>query len=195
MSAFRGAEARGLDLDHALPALVQGRSISSADDVAALLHGRVTKWIGSADGRRQPDSIVGIGPAAVRVTDPDIEQALRRRRTLIEQRARSLTLNALQMGDPWTLGVGRPPADPARREQWLRALDTVAAYRERWQVRGLAVLGTEPRTHEQQAHREAAQLASIEAVRIHKHRDRDQAHTPFGSEVETPTSLPIDLQI
>ena len=149
MSAFRDAEALGLDLDRAVPALVQGRTISSADDIAALLHGRVTKWIGAADSRRQPDSIVGIGPAVVGVTDPDIEQALQDRRTLIEERARSLTLNALQKGEPWTLSVGRPPADPARREEWLRELDTVAAYRDRWQVIAGSVLGGEPRSREQ----------------------------------------------
>src|SRR5664280_2337919 len=88
MAAFREAEARSLDLDRAVSALVQGRSVSSADDIAALLHGRVTKWIKSADGRRQSASIVGLGPAVVGVTDPDIEQALQERRTLIEERAR-----------------------------------------------------------------------------------------------------------
>jgi hypothetical protein len=166
MSAFRSAEALGLDLDRALPALVQGRSISGADDVAALLHGRVTKWIRAADSRREPDSIVGIGPAVIGVTDPDTQQALQDRRTLIEERARSLTLDALQTGDPWTLNVGRLPADPGRREEWLRALDAVAAYRERWQVRGRAVLGGEPRTHEQKAHQQCAQRAMSTALTL-----------------------------
>jgi hypothetical protein len=166
MSAFRSAEALGLDLDYALPALVQGRSIGSADDVAALLHGRVTKWIEAADSRRQSDSIVGIGPAVVGVTDPDIEQALQDRRTLIEEKARSLTLNALQELDPWTLSVGRLPADPARGDEWLRALDTVAAYRERWQVGGLAVLGAEPQTHEQKVHQQCAQRAMSTALAL-----------------------------
>jgi conjugative relaxase-like TrwC/TraI family protein len=182
MSAFREAEAFGLDLDCALPALVQGRSITSAGDVAALLHGRVTKWIGAADRRRQQDSIVGIGPAVVGVTDPEIEQALQDRRTLIEERARSLTLNALQEGDPWTLRVGRPPSDPDGRQEWLQALDTVAAYRERWQVFGLAVFGVEPRTHEQKAHQECAQRAMSTAVAI--------AHTAdVASEASVPAMV------
>src|SRR6185436_1682090 len=47
MGTFRDAESRGLDLDRAVPALVQGRSVNSADDIAALIHGRVTKWIES----------------------------------------------------------------------------------------------------------------------------------------------------
>jgi conjugative relaxase-like TrwC/TraI family protein len=159
MSAFREAEALGLDPRQALPTLVQGRSLSGADDVAALLHGRVTKWIEAADSRRQQDSIVGIGPAVLGVTDPDFEQALQDRRTLIEERVRQLTVNALQEGESWTLSVGRPPADPGRREEWLRALDTVTAYRERWQVLGPEVLGAEPRTHEQKTHQQCAQRA------------------------------------
>ena len=182
MSACRGAEALGLDLDQALPALVQGRSISSADDVAALVHGRVTKWIGAAEGRRQQDSIVGIGPAVLGVTDPEIEQALRERRSLIEERARSLTLTALQTGELWTLSVGRLPADPGRREEWLRQLDTVAAYRERWQVRGPSVLGAEPRTHEQKTHQQCAQRAMSTALAV--------AHT---TDLAPETSVPATV--
>jgi len=126
----------------------------------------VTKWIESAGGRRQPDSIVGLGPAVVGVTDPDIEQALRDRRTLIEECARSLTLNALQNGDPWTLSLGRQPADPHRREDWLRQLDTIAAYRDRWQVSGNAIRGAEPRSREQMAQRQAGQRAVAAALDV-----------------------------
>ena len=144
--AYPSPEPGGPETARALPARVKGRSTSGADDVAALRHGRVTKWIRAADSRREPDSIVGIGPAVVGVTDPDIQQALQDRRTLIEERVRSLTLNALQTGDPWTLNVGRLPAGPGRREEWLRALDTVAADLERWRVRGRAALGGAPRT-------------------------------------------------
>ncbi len=43
MAALRKAESRGLDVDRALPALVQGRSLSSANDIAAVIHGRVSK--------------------------------------------------------------------------------------------------------------------------------------------------------
>ena len=166
MSAFRGAESRRLDLEKALPALVQGRSVSSANDIAALLHGRVTKWIKSADGRRQQDSIAGLGPAVVGVTDPDVEQALQERRTLIEQRARSVTMTALEDRQPWTLQFGRPPADPVRREDWLRRLDTIAAYRDRWQVSGNAIMGGEPRSREQMTQRQAGLHAVVAALDV-----------------------------
>jgi hypothetical protein len=164
MAAFREAEARGLDLDRALPALVQGRTVSSADDIAALIHGRVTKWIESAGGRERSDSIAGLGPAAVGVTDHDVDQALQERRTLIEARARTLVLEAFQRRDPWILGFGRLPEDPSRRDDWLRGLDTVAAYRERWQINAGLVLGEEPRSHEQTAHCQLAQRAVLAAL-------------------------------
>ncbi|HZW45757.1 MAG TPA: MobF family relaxase [Dermatophilaceae bacterium] len=180
MAAFRDAEARGLDLSRALPALVQGRSVSSADDIAALLHGRVSKWLESAAGRVQPDRIVGLFPAACSVTDRDADRALQERRTLIEQNVRALVLEALQRRDPWTLRFGRPPAVPVRREEWLRRLDTIAAYREQRHVNASAVLGGEPRTREQMAQRQAGQHAISTAVAIAHPADlaRDAYTTP-----------------
>jgi conjugative relaxase-like TrwC/TraI family protein len=159
MAAFRDAEARGMDLDRGLPALVQGRTVAGADDIAAVLHGRVTKWLATAGEQRQTDRIVGLFPAARQVTDQDVDQALQERRTLIETDARTLVLEALQSRDSWILRFGRPPEDPVRREGWLRGLDTIAAYRDRWQVRGSAILGAEPRTREQMAQWLAGQRA------------------------------------
>ncbi|MHB8186340.1 MAG: ATP-dependent DNA helicase, partial [Dermatophilaceae bacterium] len=166
MAAFREAEVRTLDLDRAVPSLVQGRIISSADDIAALLHGRVTKWLKAAGGRRRPDRIVGHFSPAIGVTDPDMVQALQDRRGLIEQRARALTLAALEQRQTWTLELGRPPSDPVHREDWLRRLDTVAAYRQRWQVNAGAVLGEQPRSHEQTAHQQSAQRAASTLLAI-----------------------------
>jgi len=167
MAAFREAESRRLDLDRAMPMLVQGRSLSSADDIAALLHGRVTKWTSSSGDRMQADRIVGLFPASVGVTDQDAVQGLQERAELIEQRARSLTMTALEEGQPWTLRFGRPPADARGREDWLRRLDTIAAYRDRWQVGGNAIMGGEPRSPEQMTQWQAGQrtlLAALEAT-------------------------------
>ena len=100
------------------------------------------------------------------ITDPDMEQALQDRRALIEQRARSLTLTALEDRQPWTLKLGRPPADPVRLEDWLRRLDTIAAYRDRWQVSGNAIMGAEPRSREQMAQRQAGQRAVAAALDV-----------------------------
>jgi len=166
MAAFGEAESRRLDLGRAVPALVRGRIVSSADDIAALLHGRVTKWIKSSGDRMRANRIVGLFPAAVGVTDQDVVQGLQERRELIEQRARSLTMSALEDRQPWTLKFGRPPADPVRLEDWLRRLDTIAAYRDRWQVSGNAIMGGEPRSREQTAQRQARQRAVSAALEV-----------------------------
>jgi len=50
-------------------------------------------------------------------------------------------------------------ADPVWLEDWLRRLDTIAAYRDRWQVSGNAIMGGEPRSPEQTAQRQAGQWA------------------------------------
>jgi hypothetical protein len=158
-AVLRDAESRGLDLDRAVPALVQGRTLTSADDIAAVLHGRVTKWLNAAGSQHQPERIVGLLPATASITDPDTAQALGDRRTLIEQKARTLVLKALQNCDPWTLRLGAPPTNPVLREDWLRRLDTIATYRDLWQVSGHEILGAEPRTREQAVQRQTAQGA------------------------------------
>jgi hypothetical protein len=164
MAALRDAESRGLDIDRAVPALVQGRTVTSADDSAAVLHGRVTKWLNAAGGHHQAERIVGLFPATTGTANPDIVQALRDRRTLIEQNARTLVLEALQGCDPWTRRLGAPPPNPVLREDWLRRLDTIAAYRDLWQVGGDEILGAEPRTRERMAQRQTAQRALSAAL-------------------------------
>jgi hypothetical protein len=190
MAAFREAEARGLDLNRSLTALVQGRTMSGADDLAALLHGRVTKWIKSAGSHQQPEHVVGLFPAATGVADQDMEQALEDRRALIEQRARSLALEAIRTRQPWALQLGQPPADHDPREEWLRQLDNIAAYRDMWRVNTRMVLGGEPGSREQIAHRQSAQLAASRALAISSPADlaRDMAAPP---EVIAPDSADL----
>ena len=166
MAAFRDVESRGLDLDRGLPALVQGRTVAGADDIAAVLHGRVTKWLATAGEQRQPDRIVGLGPPAIGVSDPEMVRGLQDRRALIQDRARSLVLEAVENRQAWANQLGPLPLDPARRGEWLSRLDTVAAYRERWQVNAGSVLGGEPRSREQAAHLQSAQRAASTAVAI-----------------------------
>jgi hypothetical protein len=53
IGALRDAEARGLDVDRALPQLVVARELADADDVASVLHYRVDAWAERAAGRRR----------------------------------------------------------------------------------------------------------------------------------------------
>jgi hypothetical protein len=166
LAALREAEALGLDVEQGLPRLVNGRTLSSADDVAAVLHRRVDRWIhASSPQRREPAvRIVGLFPRLYGVTDPDMARALDDRQTLLEQRAREVATTAVENRQPWAAQLGSPPSDPVRRELWLRRLDTVASYRERWAITDRTILGTrEPTSLEQEAQRRLAQFA-VEGV-------------------------------
>jgi conjugative relaxase-like TrwC/TraI family protein len=145
-AGLRDAEARGLDVEEALPRLVTGKSLADAVDVAAVLHGRVDRLSEAASGRRRPTGqlIAGLIPRAQSVTDADMAQALAERDHAMEQRARWLTEEAIAARDSWLRPLGSPPSDPAQRERWLREVSTVAAYRERWHIEGQRPLGPAP---------------------------------------------------
>ncbi len=81
LASLREAEARGLDVEAAVPQLVARRSLADAADVAAVLHGRVDRWAQAAGGRRRMagNLIAGLIPRAQGVTDPEMAEALAER--------------------------------------------------------------------------------------------------------------------
>jgi hypothetical protein len=145
-TALRDTEARGLDVDEALPRLVAGRSLADAADVASVLHGRVDRWAHLAGGRRRHSEhlIAGLIPRVQGVSDPDMARALSERDDAMEQRARSLAVEAIVTGQSWVRPLGAPPSAPARRERWLREVSTVAAYRDLWHIEDQRPLGAAP---------------------------------------------------
>jgi hypothetical protein len=190
LAALREAEAFGLDVEQGLPRLVNGRTFSSAGDVAAVLHGRVDRWIrGSGTQRRAAaDRIVGLFPRLSGVTDPDMVRALDGRQALLERRAREVATTAVANRQPWAAQLGSPSSDPFRRELWLRRLDTVAAYRERWGIADRTILGTrEPTSLEQEAQRRLAQSAVEGALSIA--RDDRASVGAVGQAVDIPVNV------
>jgi len=168
MAAFADADARGLDLETGLPQLVGGRGFHDAGDVGSVLHHRVDRWL-SAAGRRQDgglDRIVGLFPQAVGVNDLDTKRALDERRALIEQRAHELAEVALERGQPWVAQLGARPDDPASSERWLRNVEVIAAYRDRWNVHDRTILGAGSTSIEQSEQREIAERAVTRALAI-----------------------------
>jgi hypothetical protein len=107
-----------------------------------------------------------------------MKRALDERRHMIEQRAREVALTAVEHRQPWAGKLGQLPANPAKRAAWLRQLDTIAAYRERWQINGSSILGqANPTGLEQEAQRRLAQQAVDRALRI----QRDEQETVVAS--------------
>jgi hypothetical protein len=190
LAALREAEALGLNVELGMPRLVEGRSVGSADDVAGVLHGRVDRWIRASDPQRRAaaDRIVGLFPRLAGVTDPDMARALNDRQALIEQRAREVATTAIENRQPWAAQLGSAPSDPIRRELWLRRVDTVAAYRERWGIADRTILGTrEPTSLEQEAQRRLAQSAVEGALSIT--REEQASVGAMGQAVDIPVNV------
>jgi hypothetical protein len=169
VAALREAESLGLDVERGLPALVEGRTLATADDPTAVLHGRVDRWIGNADPRRRAmtERIAGLFPKPAFTAPADLQDGLDDRARLIEERARVAAETAVEKGQPWAAQLGRPPTDPPLREEWLLKLSTVAAYRERWRITERSILGTsEPPSLEQETQRRLAQAAVEGAITI-----------------------------
>jgi hypothetical protein len=177
IAAFGDAEARGLHITNTFPRLVQGRELDSAHDPASALHDRVNRWTRASASRRQGASqfVAGIIPQALNVTDEDMARALTERADAINTRARILAEQATRAGEAWIKQLGTPPADPTRRERWLREASTVAAYRERWNVTGRDPVDANRSTIERMGHEKRAEMAAELARSIAADDGRQQA--------------------
>lgn len=189
LAALRDAEARGLDVDEAVPELVAARSFADAEDPAAVLHGRVDRWAAAAGSKRQAAKhlIAGLIPRAAGVADPDMARALDERDQAMERRARELASEAIERGQVWVRRLGAPPSDPAMRDAWFRSVSTVAAYRERWGIGAdHRPLGPESavKTIEAVGHRKRAQAAVERALRLASDARAGDARmsVPLGAE-------------
>jgi hypothetical protein len=136
LAALRDAEARGLDVEGAAAQLVATRSLDESHDLAAVMHSRVDRWMRTRASNKlaPPNLIAGLIPRALGVSDPDMAKALGERDDSMQRRARELALQALDHGEAWVGRLGTPPRDPAKRQQWIEAVSTVAAYRDRWNI-------------------------------------------------------------
>ena len=101
------------------------------------------------------------------------------RKKLIEENVRALSLAALERGESWATQLGRPPAAEQEREAWLRRLDTVSAYRERWHVHVSVALGPGASNASQVRERNAAE-AALTVVRPEGPGNPANAHVPLS---------------
>ncbi len=141
------------------------------DDPVAVLHARVERWAAAATSRHQAGAglIAGLIPRALGVGDEDLARALVGRDRAMERRARELAEQAVAEGRAWRQSLGPAPVEAGRRDAWLQAVSTVAAFRDRWE------LGPDPRplglesavtTLEGLGHRRGAQAAVARALKL-----------------------------
>jgi hypothetical protein len=194
-AGLRDAEARGLDVEAAVPQLVTGKSLAGAGDVASVLHSRVDRWTNAAGGRRRHTGhlIAGLIPRAQAVTDPDMARALAERDQAMEQRALSLAEEAIAARHSWVRPLGDPPKGSAQRGRWLREVSTVAAYRDRWHIEGQRRLGAAPDREdlEQMSQRKRALAAGERAKAISTEATEQRINT--GLEVDVGIAQGVEL--
>jgi hypothetical protein len=159
----------GVDVEARFPSMVDSRTLDDAEDMAAVLHERVDRWMSTAgESGAGLERISGLFPKAPMVPDPDMARALEDREALIERRAGEVASEAMRREEAWIRQLGAPPDDPNRRERWATCAETVAAYRERWGIAGQYPLGASEATSlEQEGQRRLAQRAVDEALKIH----------------------------
>ncbi len=195
LAAFRNAEARGLDIESALPLLVSRRSLADDSDVAAVLRGRVERWTEAASGRswRADNLIVGLIPRAHDINDPEMAEALAERDQAMEVRARTLAEQAVGTVDSWAQSLGAPPAGSNRWERWMREVSTIAAYRDRWHITDNSAVGKkgDASSIEQAEQRQRAQAAAVRAFAINGAAAEKQTSTSseFAIEVQRGVEL------
>lgn len=135
-TSLRRAEAHGLNVEAALPALAD-RANAGAVDIASVLHERVDRWTtaGIAAGRGRHARLVGgLIPAASRDVAGEMTAALTARERLIDERAELLVERARASDVAWLGDLGPVPDDAAGRSRWQAHAQTVAAYRDRYGV-------------------------------------------------------------
>jgi conjugative relaxase-like TrwC/TraI family protein len=169
VAAFRNAEARGLNIETALPSIVAGRTVNGVQDIAATLRERVTNWTrANSHGPRQAATrlVAGIIPEALGVADPDYQRALTERADAMNRRAYALAEQAVAARAAWTCPLGPPPAEPARHAAWLHEIATIAAYRERWSITSRDPIAADRASIEKTGHEKRAQAAADRAARL-----------------------------
>jgi len=157
------------------PRLVRARGFGDADDIAAILHHRVTKATarpaGSGRARKAPRLIAGLIPETTGAMNGEMRPALIERRDLIEARATAFLDTALSDGQSWAALLGPPPKDARATAAWRRHLLTVAAYRDRYGITDLPPLGAPA---ERDAQKIDAARASAALDRARSLVDREQ---------------------
>lgn len=179
---LRRAEANHHDIEALLPRLVRARGFSDADDIAFVLHYRVTcataRPAGSGRARKTPRLIAGLVPEATGTMSAELRQALTERRDLIETRADALLDTALTENEGWTKALGTPPKDAKAAATWRRHARTVAAYRDRYGITDATPLGAPAETDAQKIDQEraAAAIRAITQTRQAPKRERRPAN-------------------
>jgi hypothetical protein len=158
IAALRAGEDDGHLMPRILRSLAAGRSLDDADDLAAVLHDRVTRWLDdnpdppTYDNDDRPGTPDGwalaalLGAGHVNSDDPT-HPTLAAIDALIRSRIQALTLDATETRPEWTRPLGDEPPSEANRQRWRHCVAMVCAHRDLTGVTGVtdhSTVGTDP---------------------------------------------------
>jgi hypothetical protein len=124
---LRTAELAGHDAETVIREAVTVRGFDGARSIAAVLHGRVERLIGT----QEPMTSGSYADRTPEITDPQVGQFTRELAAAIDERVSVLGRRAALDRPAWALRyLGDVPADPAQRADWIRRAGLAAAYRE-----------------------------------------------------------------
>ncbi|HEY7261653.1 MAG TPA: AAA family ATPase, partial [Trebonia sp.] len=124
---LRAAELAGHDVEDVLRRAIVGRDFGGARSIAAVLHGRVRRIVGSPEPRTSA-SYTERTPA---IEDPEAERFARDLAAAMDERVALLGNRAAVDRPAWALRyLGEVPADAVERADWVRRAGAAAAYRE-----------------------------------------------------------------
>ena len=157
---------RGEDNGHDVERLVRqvAPALNRYEQPAATLAALLDRKTAQPRGGSHPVTlrrVAGLIPIPQGEIPEDLRAALTEREHLITQTARTLTIQAVDVAEPWTARLGPIPSEPARREAWLRQATTIRLYRDKQKITGSRPLGTPDaisspaQTHDYRAARDA----------------------------------------
>jgi TrwC relaxase/AAA domain len=124
---LRAADLAGHDVEEVLRRALEGRDFGGARSVAAVLHGRVSRIIGTPE----PRVAAGYADRTPAIEDPQARKFADELATAMDERV-SLLGNQVATDRPvWALRyLGEVPEDPVDRAEWIGRAGAAAAYRE-----------------------------------------------------------------
>lgn len=141
-AAMRRGESNGYDVEKIVHRIAP--ALNDHERPAAALVAVLDREAGQPRGGTRPvipQRVAGLIPIPKGEIPEDMRAALTEREHLIARTARTLAVEAIQTGEPWTTWLGKMPTKPADREAWLRSATTIMLYRDKHNIIGTRPLG------------------------------------------------------
>ena len=184
-AALRAGEADGHNMPRTLRSLAAARSLEGTDDLAGVLHERVTRWLddnpnppaygdmGSPGAPTEPPLGPMIDVGQIDANDPS-HPTLAEIDELIRSRIQAITLDATTTRPEWTRPFGEEPPGEADSQRWKACIATVAEYRDLTGTKDNATIIATP--NHDDTERRRRRIASHAAATAHRLGQPTQDH-------------------